>query len=87
VLVIRTPDERLTWLQALGPRRKEDVTAGVPPLFTGFLITDGYKARQRLLPQLAGIQQCCQHYPDIVVMPIPGPSVLARGVSGSWVSA
>ena len=33
----------------------------MPPLFTGFLITDGYKAYQRLLPQLAGIQQCCQH--------------------------
>jgi hypothetical protein len=59
VLVIRTPAERLTWLQALGSRRKEDVTAGVPPLFTGFLITDGYKASQRLLPQLAGVQQCC----------------------------
>jgi hypothetical protein len=61
VLVIRTPDERLTWLQALGSRRKEDVTAGVPPLFTGFLITDGYRAYQRLLPRLARIQQCCQH--------------------------
>ncbi len=41
VLAIRTPDDRLTWLQALGSRRKEDVTAGVPSLFTGFLITDG----------------------------------------------
>jgi hypothetical protein len=61
VLVVRTPDERLTWLQALGSRRKKDVTAGVPPLFTGFLITDGYKAYQGLLPRLAGVQQCCQH--------------------------
>jgi hypothetical protein len=61
VLVIRTLDERLTWLQALGSRREEDVTAGVPPLFTGFLITDGYKAYQRLLPRLASVQQCCQH--------------------------
>ena len=61
VLVVRTPGERLTWLQALGSRRKEDVTAGVPPLFTGFLITDGYKAYQQLLPRLAGVQQCCQH--------------------------
>ena len=61
VLVNRTPDERLIWLQALGSRRKEDVTAGVPPLFTGFLITGGYKAYQRLLPRLAGVQQCCQH--------------------------
>jgi transposase len=60
VLVVRTPDERLTWLRALGSRRKEDVTAGVPALFTGFLITDGYKAYQGLLPRLAGVQQCCQ---------------------------
>jgi hypothetical protein len=61
VLVVRTPDERLTWLRALGSRRKEDVTAGVPPLFTGFLVTDGYKAYQGLLPRLAGVQQCCAH--------------------------
>ena len=61
VLAVRTPDERLTWLQALGSRRKEDVTAGIPALFTGFLITDGYKAYQRLLSRLAGVQQCCQH--------------------------
>jgi transposase len=61
VLAVRTPDERLTWLQALGSRRKEDVTAGIPALFTGFLVTDGYKACQRLLSRLAGVQQCCQH--------------------------
>jgi transposase len=29
--------------------------------FTGFLISDGYSAYQQLLPQLAGVQQCCQH--------------------------
>jgi hypothetical protein len=87
VLVIRTPDERLTWLQALGSRRKEDVTAGVPPLFTGFLITDGYKAYQRLLPRLAGVQQCCQHYADTVVMPIPGRGRWRAGVPGLAVSA
>ncbi|MFZ0190001.1 MAG: hypothetical protein WAL72_24020 [Streptosporangiaceae bacterium] len=65
VLVIRTPAERLTWLQALGSRRKQDVTAGVPPLFTGFLITDGYKAYQRLLSRLAGVQQCCARHPQM----------------------
>jgi hypothetical protein len=27
----------------------------------GFLISDGYGAYQDLLPQLAGVQQCCQH--------------------------
>ena len=80
VLVIRTPDERLTWLQALGSRRKEDVTAGVPALFTGFLITDGYKAYQRLLPQLAGIQQCCQH----VIRRCRAVTKLGPGSLQSW---
>jgi transposase len=61
VLAVRTPTERLTWLQALGSRRKEDVTGGIPARFTGFLITDGYTAYQRLLSRLAGVQQCCQH--------------------------
>ncbi len=60
MLVIRTPAEKLTWLRALGSRRKEDVT-GLLGFFTGFLITDGYKAYQRLLPQLAGIQQFAAH--------------------------
>ena len=80
VLVIRTPDERLTWLQALGSRRKEDVTAGVPPLFTGFLITDGYKACQRLLPRLAGVQQCCQH----VIRRCRAVTKLGPGSLQSW---
>jgi transposase IS66 family protein len=61
VLAVRTPGERLTWLQALGSRRKEDVTGGIPARFSGFLITDGYTAYQRLLSRLAGVQQCCQH--------------------------
>ncbi|HEX9356666.1 MAG TPA: hypothetical protein VF933_22980 [Streptosporangiaceae bacterium] len=87
VLVIRTPGERLTWLRALGSRRGEDVTAGVPALFTGFLITDGYRAYQQLLPRLAGVQQCCQHYPDSVVMPIPGRWRWRTGVPGLAVSA
>ena len=29
--------------------------------FADFLISDGYSAYQQLLPQLAGVQQCCQH--------------------------
>jgi hypothetical protein len=80
VLVIRTPDERLSWLQALDSRRKEDVTAGVPPLFTGFLITDGYKAYQRLLPRLAGIHQCCQH----VIRRCRAVTKLGPGSLQSW---
>jgi hypothetical protein len=61
VLIVRTPDGRLTWLQALGSRRKAAVAAGIPAAFTGLLMTDGYTGYQHLLPRLAGIQQCCQH--------------------------
>jgi transposase len=61
VLIVRTPDGRLTWLQALPSRRKADVAAGIPAAFTGLLMTDGYTGYQHLLTRLAGIQQCCQH--------------------------
>jgi transposase len=61
VLIVRTPDGRLTFLQAIGSRRKGDIAAGIPGLFTGSLITDGYTAYQHLLTRLAGIQQCCAH--------------------------
>src|SRR5450759_2874924 len=30
VLIVRTPDGRLTWLQAIASRRKGDVAAGIP---------------------------------------------------------
>ena len=53
VLIIRTPDGLLTWLQALGSRRKA-----------------GYTGYQHLLSRLAGIQQCCQHYADVRIMPM-----------------
>ncbi|MGH3124466.1 MAG: IS66 family transposase, partial [Streptosporangiaceae bacterium] len=39
VLIVRTPDGRLTWLQALGSRRKGDIAAGLPAAFTGLLMT------------------------------------------------
>jgi transposase len=61
VLIVRTPDGRLTWLQALASRRKAAVAAGIPAAFTGLLMTDGYTGYQHLLTRLAGIQQCCQH--------------------------
>jgi transposase len=61
VLIVRTPDGRLTWLRALASRRKGDVAAGIPAAFTGLLMTDGYTGYQHLLSRLAGIQQCCQH--------------------------
>ncbi len=69
VLVIRTPHAGLTWLRALGSRQHAAITA-ILAFFTGFLIVDGYGACQELLPGLAGIQQCCQHYPDAAVMPM-----------------
>jgi transposase len=58
VLVVRTPDGRLTFLQPIGSRRKGDVGGGIPGRFTGALITDGYTGYQHLLGRLAGIQQC-----------------------------
>ena len=60
VLVVRTPHRGLTWLRAPGSRQAAAITA-ILSFFTGFLISDGYSAYQQLLPQLAGVQQCCQH--------------------------
>jgi hypothetical protein len=61
VLITRTPDGRLTFLQAIGSRRKDAIAAGLPARFTGYLITDGYTGYQHLLSRLAGIQQCAAH--------------------------
>ena len=61
VMIVRTPDERLTFLQAMGSRRKDAIAGALPGPFTGTLITDGYANYQHLLGTLAGIQQCCQH--------------------------
>jgi hypothetical protein len=61
VLITRTPDGRLTFLQAIASRRKDTIAAGLPALFAGYLITDGYTGYQHLLSRLAGIQQCAQH--------------------------
>lgn len=64
VMVIRTPDERLSWLSGLVSRCYDVVIAGLRA-FRGHLIVDGYGAYQRLLAQagglLAGIQQCVVH--------------------------
>ena len=35
VLIVRTPDGRLTFLQAISSRRKDAIAAGIPGLFTG----------------------------------------------------
>jgi hypothetical protein len=60
MLVVRTPHRGLTWLRALGSRQAAAITT-ILSFFTGILISDGYSAYQQLLPQLAGVQQCCQH--------------------------
>ncbi len=78
VMVLRTPDERLVWLRALASRRAEAITA-LPAFFTGFLIVDGYTAYQQLSGQLAGIQQCCQHYSDTAVMPMTDADPCCEG--------
>ena len=79
VMVIRTPGEKLVWLQALASRRAEGITA-LLAFFTGFLIVDGYSAYQQLLPQLAGIQQCCQH----VIRRCRAVTKLGPGSLQSW---
>jgi hypothetical protein len=61
VLIVTTPDGRLTFLRALASRRKESVGGGIPAAFTGNLMTDGYAGYQHLLDRIAGIGQCSQH--------------------------
>jgi len=79
ILVIRSPGGKLTWRRALGSRRHAAITA-ILSFFTGFLITDGYGAYQDLLPQLAGIQQCCQH----VIRRCRAVTKLGPGSLQSW---
>jgi transposase len=82
VLIVRTPDGWLTWLQALASRRKADVAAGIPATFTGLLMTDGYTGYQHLLTRLAGIQQCCQH----IIRRCRAVAKLGPGGLQSWAS-
>ena len=79
VLVIRTPHHGLTWLRALGSRQHAAITA-ILAFFTGFLISDGYGAYQELLPQLAGVQQCCAH----VIRRARAVTKLGPGSLQSW---
>ena len=82
VLITRTPDGRLTFLQAAGSRRKGSVAAAVPVSFTGYLITDGYTGYQHLLSRLAGIQQCAAH----VIRRYRAVTRLGPGSLQSWVA-
>jgi transposase len=80
VLIIKTPDGRLTSLLALASRRKDSVGAGIPAAFTGHLMTDGYAAYQHLLSRIAGIQQCCQH----IIRRARGVQKLGPGGVQNW---
>jgi transposase len=80
VLITRTPDERLTFLQALASRRKGSVGGGIPAAFTGYLITDGYTGYQHLLSRLAGIQQCAAH----VIRRCRAVTKLSPGGAQNW---
>jgi len=78
VLVVRTPDERLTFLQPIPSRRKGDVAGGIPGPFAGSLITDGCTGYQHLLERLAGIQQCCA---DVISRCRPCPAGAASAAT------
>jgi hypothetical protein len=61
---------------------------GILPDFAGVVVLDRY---QNYFPEswehVAGNQACAAHYPDIVVMPIPGRWRWRAGVPGLAVSA
>ena len=80
VMIVRTPDERLTFLQAIASRRKDAIAGALPGPFTGTLITDGYPGYQHLLERLSAIQQCCQH----VVRRCRAVAKLGPGGLQSW---
>ena len=79
VLVVRTPHRRADLAAGAGLPAAAAITA-VLAFFTGFLISDGYAAYQQLLPQLAGVQQCCQH----VIRRARAVTKLGPGSLQSW---
>jgi hypothetical protein len=72
-LITRTPDGRLTFLQALASRRKGSAGGGIPAAFTGYLITDGYTGYQHLLSRLGpgGAQNWAGDTRTLQVLPAP----------------
>ena len=54
VMIVRTPDERLTYLQAIASRRKDAIAGAVPARFAGTLIADGYTGYQHLILYRSG---------------------------------
>ncbi|MFC0863946.1 IS66 family transposase [Sphaerimonospora cavernae] len=61
-VVIRTPDERLVWLTAIGARTKEELkNLGVLDGWDGIFVRDDYKGWHQFDASLGGVQQCVQH--------------------------
>jgi transposase len=68
VVVLRTPQARLSWYRALPARTKKALCAlgllntdGLPGAFTGYLVRDDYSAWHQFDSTLAGVQQCVAH--------------------------
>jgi transposase len=60
--VIRTPDERLVWLAAIGARTKDELKdLGVLEGWKGVFVRDDYQGWQQFDADLGGVQQCVQH--------------------------
>ena len=62
VVTVRTPDERLVWYAAM-PSRSSEAIKGLDVMdgYHGILVRDDYAGWAQFDPQLAGVQQCCQH--------------------------
>jgi transposase len=80
VMIVATPDERLTFLQAIASRRKGAIAGALPGPFAGTLITDGYPGCRHLLARLAAIQQCRAH----VIRRCRAVAKLGPGSLRSW---
>ena len=77
---VTTPDERLIWYAAAASRSSQAIRGlGALDGYHGILVRDDYAGWAQFDAQLAGVQQCCQHYADTVVMPIRQRAVLAGG--------
>jgi hypothetical protein len=61
-VVLRTPDARLIWYDALASRSSLSIASlGVLGGWTGYLVRDDYAGWHQFDGHLAGVQQCCAH--------------------------
>jgi hypothetical protein len=71
---------KLVWFGAAAGRGHLQLDAfDILPSYHGTLVRDDYAAYAKYDQQLTAVQLCCAHYPDTVVMPIPGGPVQAGG--------